>query len=187
MGDGAQRQRGVDARRTSGPIDAEQQAVLFYMYTNNVAALREALLGTGVADATAGATTQHRTKGLPDHTSGLHARGRNACHRSGRLCNSRGPASAVSGLCGKLRGGRVGSAKNGEMQPTRLQYADYRIYSSCAPDLDHYRRLRSTRRAASPGDHRPARDPGHAPRARSCWPWACLSPRSPSTWPSCVR
>lgn len=46
--------------RASGPIDAEQQAVLFYMYTNNVAALHEALLGTGVADATAGAHTQAR-------------------------------------------------------------------------------------------------------------------------------
>lgn len=42
--------------RASGPIDAEQQAVLFYMYNHDVAALREALLGAGVTDATAGAS-----------------------------------------------------------------------------------------------------------------------------------
>jgi diadenosine tetraphosphate (Ap4A) HIT family hydrolase len=46
--------------RASGPIDAEQQAVLLYMYTHNVAALREALLNAGIADVTAGAHTQAR-------------------------------------------------------------------------------------------------------------------------------
>lgn len=49
--------------RASGPIDAEQQAVLFYMYTHDVAALREALLGAGVADATAGARAGDRDVG----------------------------------------------------------------------------------------------------------------------------
>lgn len=37
--------------RASGPIDAAQQAVLFYMYTPDVRALREHLLRTGCADA----------------------------------------------------------------------------------------------------------------------------------------
>lgn len=46
--------------RASGAIDAEQQAVLFYMYTHDVAGLREGLLGAGVADASAGASTQVR-------------------------------------------------------------------------------------------------------------------------------
>lgn len=52
--------------RASGPIDAERQAVLFYMYTHDVAALRVALLGAGVTDATAGAHTQaHGPKVFP--------------------------------------------------------------------------------------------------------------------------
>jgi catechol 2,3-dioxygenase-like lactoylglutathione lyase family enzyme len=37
--------------RASGPIDAEQQAVLFYMYSNDVASLRKHLLAGGVRDA----------------------------------------------------------------------------------------------------------------------------------------
>lgn len=41
--------------RASGPIDAEQQAVLFYMYTHDVATLREALFSAGLADASASA------------------------------------------------------------------------------------------------------------------------------------
>lgn len=34
----------------SGPIDASQQAVLFYMYSEDVGALRRRLLGSGVRD-----------------------------------------------------------------------------------------------------------------------------------------
>ncbi len=34
----------------SGPVDASQQAVLFYMYSENVGALRRHLLATGVRD-----------------------------------------------------------------------------------------------------------------------------------------
>jgi uncharacterized protein (TIGR03067 family) len=49
--------------RASGPIDAEQQAVLFYMYTHDVAALRQALLKAGVADATAGVSAGDRGVG----------------------------------------------------------------------------------------------------------------------------
>lgn len=37
--------------RASGPVDAEQQAVLFYMYTTDVAALRRHLLASGLRDA----------------------------------------------------------------------------------------------------------------------------------------
>lgn len=37
--------------RASGPIDAPQQAVLFYLYTTDVAALRAQLLARGVIDA----------------------------------------------------------------------------------------------------------------------------------------
>lgn len=37
--------------RASGPIIASEQAVLFYMYSNNVAALREHLLKNGIPDA----------------------------------------------------------------------------------------------------------------------------------------
>lgn len=36
--------------RASGPVDAEQQAVLFYMYSADVAALRKHLLARGVRD-----------------------------------------------------------------------------------------------------------------------------------------
>lgn len=36
--------------RASGPVIAEQQAVLFYMYSADVAALRAHLLGRGIAD-----------------------------------------------------------------------------------------------------------------------------------------
>lgn len=36
--------------RASGPIDAEQQAVLFYMYSDDVAALRTHLLANGLHD-----------------------------------------------------------------------------------------------------------------------------------------
>ncbi len=36
--------------RASGPIDASQQAVLFYMYASNVASLRTHLLSRGVPD-----------------------------------------------------------------------------------------------------------------------------------------
>ena len=39
--------------RASGPVDPEQQAVLFYMYSTDVAALRRHLLGNGVADGNA--------------------------------------------------------------------------------------------------------------------------------------
>ncbi len=35
---------------SSGPIDAEQQAVLFYMYSDDVAGLRQHLLKSGLAD-----------------------------------------------------------------------------------------------------------------------------------------
>jgi hypothetical protein len=37
--------------RASGPVDADQQAVLFYMYSTDVAALRRHLLASGVNDA----------------------------------------------------------------------------------------------------------------------------------------
>lgn len=36
--------------RASGPIAADQQAVLFYMYTDNVAALRAHLVTAGIPD-----------------------------------------------------------------------------------------------------------------------------------------
>ena len=36
--------------RASGPVDAEQQAVLFYMYGTNVAGLRRHLLDSGLRD-----------------------------------------------------------------------------------------------------------------------------------------
>ena len=36
--------------RASGPVDAEQQAVLFYMYSTDVAGLRRHLLENGVRD-----------------------------------------------------------------------------------------------------------------------------------------
>lgn len=36
--------------RASGPIDHEQQAVLFYLYARDVAAIRAHLLAAGVAD-----------------------------------------------------------------------------------------------------------------------------------------
>jgi len=36
--------------RADGPIDAEQQAVLFYMYSTDVEALRRHLLGNGLHD-----------------------------------------------------------------------------------------------------------------------------------------
>lgn len=36
--------------RASGPINAEEQAVLFYMYSQNIAALREHLLAGGLHD-----------------------------------------------------------------------------------------------------------------------------------------
>ena len=37
--------------RSSGPIHAPEQAVLFYMYSKNVVALREHLLKNGIPDA----------------------------------------------------------------------------------------------------------------------------------------
>lgn len=37
--------------RASGPIEADKQAVLFYMYSEDVAALRRHLLASGVKDA----------------------------------------------------------------------------------------------------------------------------------------
>ncbi len=36
--------------RASGPVDAEQQAVLFYMYSTNIGALRNHLLARGLRD-----------------------------------------------------------------------------------------------------------------------------------------
>lgn len=36
--------------RASGPVDAEQQAVLFYMYSDDIAGLREHLLANGLRD-----------------------------------------------------------------------------------------------------------------------------------------
>ncbi len=36
--------------RASGPVDADQQAVLFYMYSADIAALREHLLASGLRD-----------------------------------------------------------------------------------------------------------------------------------------
>lgn len=47
--------------RASGPIDAEQQAVLFYFYSQNIKALRRYLLSSGLRDAgtyTGRATTE---------------------------------------------------------------------------------------------------------------------------------
>lgn len=49
--------------RASGPIDAEQQAVLFYVYAHDVASLREVLLKAGIADATAAARAGDRDLG----------------------------------------------------------------------------------------------------------------------------
>lgn len=37
--------------RASGPVTASEQAVLFYLYSSGVAALREHLLGQGLPDA----------------------------------------------------------------------------------------------------------------------------------------
>ena len=37
--------------RASGPIDPGQQAVLFYMYSSNIAGLRQHLLASGLRDA----------------------------------------------------------------------------------------------------------------------------------------
>jgi hypothetical protein len=45
--------------RASGPIDAEQQAVLFYMYSDDVAALRQHLVAGGLRDT--GAYRGHKT------------------------------------------------------------------------------------------------------------------------------
>jgi catechol 2,3-dioxygenase-like lactoylglutathione lyase family enzyme len=47
--------------RASGPIDADQQAVLLYMYAENVRGLRERLLAAGVRDG--GTYTGRRAAG----------------------------------------------------------------------------------------------------------------------------
>ena len=47
--------------RASGPIDAEQQAVLFYMYSDDVASLRKHLVAGGLRDA--GAYPGRKTAG----------------------------------------------------------------------------------------------------------------------------
>jgi hypothetical protein len=48
MGNGAAR---IMFARATAKVDAHQQAVLFYMYTNDVQALRRHLLGLGYRDA----------------------------------------------------------------------------------------------------------------------------------------
>lgn len=53
--------------RASGPIDPGQQAVLFYLYTENVAALREHLLACGVRNLGAFGGKEH----APDQAGGL--------------------------------------------------------------------------------------------------------------------
>lgn len=52
--------------RASGPIDADRQAVLFYMYCEDVAGLRARLLAAGVHDG--GASTGRPG---PDHERGV--------------------------------------------------------------------------------------------------------------------
>ncbi|MFK7884420.1 MAG: VOC family protein [Phycisphaerales bacterium] len=50
--------------RASGPIDAEQQAVLFYLYSQDINALRRHLLDSGLHDA-----GTYTGKATPDDTS----------------------------------------------------------------------------------------------------------------------
>jgi hypothetical protein len=57
--------------QSSGPINAAQQAVLFYMYTKDVEALRRHLLSRGVRDGGrySGAASPHDAPGMVYHVS----------------------------------------------------------------------------------------------------------------------
>ncbi len=67
--------------QASGPIDAEQQAVLFYMYSPDLSTLRVALLESGLRDAGI-----YRGERSPDHTTRMvHAIAHPAHMKNGEL------------------------------------------------------------------------------------------------------
>jgi hypothetical protein len=45
---GARQRRGRGHVSTLGPIDAERQSILFYLYSDDLASLRDQLLGAGI-------------------------------------------------------------------------------------------------------------------------------------------